>query len=365
MKVLLVSSGIGVWPNDGWGAIENHTADLAWALEKEGIQVKVFHKENVIDNLILVVREWKPDLVHVQYDDHVVALIPILREFPSIRCLVTTQYAYISQPYKLVQDGYMLRFLLLCDLVNLQNMNMAMVSQEVANSYHLLGNVPKDKFWIFPNGSRVDQIQFFEKPVYPMRALCVGKIETRKNQARLQACKCVDFIGPITDDTFKVNEQYKGKWNRKELYENMGKYPCLVLISKGEAHPLVIGEALGAGLSIVCNSVAAANLPKDKPWIRLVEESILDTPEELNTILESMCKIGIEFRSEIRKWAEENIDYRVRAKQYCEKWNLIPTVEEKKIDLTVPSLPDCNIQFITLNDIGSRTYIPQGGSWWH
>lgn len=357
MKVLLVSSGIGPWPNDGWGACENLTADFAWALQAEGLDIQVFHEEDTIGKLPQVVRDWKPDILHIEYDDHIVAIIPLLRDFPNLQILVTTHYAFLSQPYKLVQDGYMFRFLLTSDLAKLRNVTLAVLSEEIADTYHRLGGVPKEKIWVWPNGTRVDKIQFFQTPFYPDKAICVGKIETRKNQTLLQQCPEIDFIGPISDPTFQITQQYKGKWTRQELYDNIGQYACLVLISQAEAHPLVIGEALAAGLSIVCNEIAAANLPKNMPWIKIVDNSILKTPVELQSVVETMCRIGLESRSEIRKWAEENLDYRKRASTYCEKWNLpSPSITNQQ---TISStLPTTNIRFITLNNLDSKVQIP-------
>jgi hypothetical protein len=347
MKVLLVSSGIGPWPNDGWGACENLTADFAWALESKGIDVKVFHDSDTIGKLPNMVREFRPDLVHIEYDDHVVAIIPVLREFPHLKILITTHYAYLSQPYKLIQDGYMFRFLLTSDLARLHNITLAVLSEEIANTYHILGGVPKEKLWVWPNGTRVDLLQFYKTPIYPSKAICVGKIETRKNQSLLQKCSSIDFIGPVSDESFQITEQYKGKWTRNELYEKIGQYGCLVLISQAEAHPLVIGEALGAGLAIVCNEISAANLPKEKPWIFVVSDFILKDPHELTKVVENACKFGLEYRSEIRQWAEEHLDYRKRAAQYCDKWNLSPSNEMRP-----------TIRFITLNTIDSSIQTP-------
>jgi hypothetical protein len=322
MKVLLIGTGIGTWPNDGWGACENLVADFAWALEQVGAEVRVVHEKHPEYTIENHIQEFKPDIVHCEYDDHMIALLPVLQKYPQVKTLLTTHYAMLSQPYKLVQDGYMDRFLFACDLAIKSPLTLAVLSKEIANSYVDLGKVPLDKLWIFPNGTRVDKIKCSAAPLYSDRALCLGKIEVRKNQASLQTCPQIDFVGPITDDRFKETETYKGLWTRTQVYENLTQYPCLILISKGEGHPLVIGEALAAGCAIICNEISAANLPRNVPWVRVVPDSIVESPELLTKTVLEMCKIGCEYRNDIRLWAIRNLDWRMRACSYLD--HLLP-----------------------------------------
>jgi hypothetical protein len=107
MRILLISTGAGPWPCDGWGACENVVADFAWALEREGAEVKVLHTGAVEKELVPLVESYQPQLIHCEYDDHFIHLIPVLQKFPDIQCLITTHYAYLDQPYRLIQDGYM------------------------------------------------------------------------------------------------------------------------------------------------------------------------------------------------------------------------------------------------------------------
>jgi hypothetical protein len=322
MKVLLIGTGIGPWPNNGWGACENLVADFAWALEQVGAEVRIVHEKNPKDTIEKTISEFKPDIIHCEFDDHMIALLPVLQNHPNIKTLLTMHYAMLSQPYKLAQDGYMNRFLFSCDLAQKTSLKLAVLSKEIANAFVDLGNVSPDKLWIFPNGTRTDKIQCSETPQYSDRAVCLGKIEFRKNQARLQVCPQIDFVGPITDDTFQKTETYKGEWTRDQMYQNLTQYPCLVLLSKAEAHPLVIGEALAAGCAVLCNEISAANLPRDKPWIRVVHDSILDSPEQLTRAVLDMCRMGCQYRQEIREWAVRNLDWRMRACSYLD--HLLP-----------------------------------------
>ena len=330
IKILLISSGAGEWPNDGWGAVENLVGDFEWALKEHGAQVEVYHSQEFGQKLEEKVSQFHPDLIHCEYDDHIIHLVPCLQKYPTMKILLTCHYAYLSQPYRLIQDGYMSRFLFACDLAKKSNLTLAVLSPDIAKTCRDLASVPDEKLWVFPNGTRTDKIQCCA-PLYESTAICVGKIETRKKQSILQACKQIDFVGPISDTNFRIDEHYKGKWTRNELYEKLTNYPCLVLMSEAEAHPLVIGEALAAGCSILCNEVSAANLPRDKPWIRILPNGHINVAD-LNEHVKRMCEIGVTHRAEIREWACTHIDWRIQAKKYIQKWfGENPQVVEEKI----------------------------------
>lgn len=328
MKVLLISSGEGTWPNNGWGAVENIVADFSWALEQLGAEVRIYHQKEFGEQFFSVFRDFSPDVVHCEYDDHILHLLPLLKEYPSTKVLLTTHYAYLSQPYKLVQDGYMHRFLFACNCAIQLNLTLAVLSEEIAQTYEKLGGVPRSKLWIFPNGTRTDRI-ICKPPIFPDKAICVGKIETRKRQAFLQsACTSIDFVGPITDDSFIKTTSYRGSWTRNELYQNLTEYPCLILLSEAEAHPLVIGEALAAGCSIVCSEIAAANLPREKPWIKVIKSTA--SPQEIHSAVSEMCKVGCQSRNEIREWACTHLDWKLRANQFLQTWSPTQTLQISK-----------------------------------
>jgi hypothetical protein len=51
-----------------------------------------------------------------------------------------------------------------------------------------------------------------------------------------------------------------GEWDKETLYKNLTHYGNLVLLSDGEAHPLVCMEALASGLGVVVCEWGKANL---------------------------------------------------------------------------------------------------------
>ena len=321
VKILLLSTGVGEWPNTGWGACENLTYDFGWALQQEGADVKILHQQNFDTILPQILDVWKPDIVHCEYDDYIVNLLGLFAKYPKIQFLLTTHYALLSQPMKLVQVEYMFNFLTAAGAaMKNQNLTLAVLSEEIAATYKGLGSVDSSKLWVFPNGTRTDLVQYSESAAFPERAICLGKIEERKSQVQLQVCDLIDFVGPVSTDEFKIKETYKGKWNREEVYANLTRWSSLVLLSRAEAHPLVIGEALAAGCSILCSEVAAANLPK-VPWIRVVSMGLLEDPVALTAAVKECCEMGVKYRAEIRAWALTNLDWRIRARTYLQKWS--------------------------------------------
>jgi len=332
MRILLISTGAGPWPCDGWGACENVAADFAWALEQEGADVKVLHTEAVEKELVPLVESFRPQVVHCQYDDHFIHLIPVLQKFPDIQCLLTTHYAYLDQPYRLIQDGYMGKFIVTSQMLHARQVTLVALSDRIAKTYQEIGLVPAEKIWIMPNGTRTDSIYCAPLPRFG-RAICVGKIEERKGQMRLLSCPLVDFAGPITINGFPKDDRYKGEWTREQVYKSLTDYACLVLLSKAEAHPLVIGEALAAGCAILCSEEAAANLPRDVPWIRIVGSEV-----DLTKEISEMCVIGMSKRKEIRAWAVENLDWRLRARTYLKKWSVLAPLTPLRIALIGPGI---------------------------
>lgn len=318
MRVLLLSTGIGPFPNNGWGACENLVIDFAWALQQIGVEIGILHTPDLAKVLCGTVAEWKPDCVLCEYDDHIIFLEELLRQFPSLPVFYTSHYAWLSQPDHMIRDPYMYRFMKACSLAQqYPQFHLALLSEPIAKFYEM-GSVSRNKIVLQPNGTRTDLIQCRAEPLFRDRALCLGKIEERKNQAILQSCDSIDFVGPVCTNAFS-SSHYKGEWTRSQMYEHVTDYPCLVHISQAEAHPLVIGEALSAGCAILCNEISAENLPRDKPWIRIVDNSILRDMSRLSREIQEMCSLGIQCRQEIRNWAVQNLDWRLKAAQFLKQ----------------------------------------------
>jgi len=84
----------------------------------------------------------------------------------------------------------------------------------------------------------------------------------------------------------------------------MREYGNLVLLSEGEADPLVVKEALMAGLPVVINRHSANDLYANLPFVDIIPDDKLDDFEYIERVLqESRAKKN---RDEIRKYAVDN-----------------------------------------------------------
>ena len=89
------------------------------------------------------------------------------------------------------------------------------------------------------------------------------------------------------------------------LYDNLTEYGNLVLLSDGEAHSLVIMEALAAGLGVVVSEFATANLCLAKEFITVIpEKRIHDTAFVEEQIIKNR-EYSVKHREEIREYAKQ------------------------------------------------------------
>ena len=101
----------------------------------------------------------------------------------------------------------------------------------------------------------------------------------------------------------------------------MTDYANLALFSDGEAHPLVVCEALICGLGVVVSKVASANLDTSKPWITIIPDDKLDDLEYVTQKLKENREVSVASRADIREYALANFSWKVRVKHlldiYC------------------------------------------------
>jgi glycosyltransferase involved in cell wall biosynthesis len=177
-----------------------------------------------------------------------------------------------------------------------------------------------------PNGIDTNKINF--KKEGNNKAVCLGWIQPRKQQRLLAEIidgkLSLDFVGPLDDPDFTEGSTTKhlGIWSLEQVYKNLTDYSCLVLISDGEVAPLVILEALAAGLCIVISESASANL-HTKEFIKVLPDDILTnaTPENKTIISETIIEMiekNSTYRQEIATYAKENFDFSHLIKNYIQ-----------------------------------------------
>ncbi len=261
MKVSIVGPGIMPIPPTGWGAVEILIWDQKLALEKLGHEVQIVNQPNGID-ILKEINEFRPDFVHVQYDDFV-ELCPYI-QYPNA---ITSHFGYLEQPQK--WDYYGPR---VAQKFAQIKPNIFCLSSGIKDVYEKQMGIPSNQLFVTPNGVNVDEFKFEELPLTDdiCKSVYLAKIDYRKRQHMFQSIGSLYYAGNNTDPRFDISKNYLGEWSKEKLYNDLTQYGNLVLLSDGEAHPLVCLEAFAAGLGVVISQWAAANLDITKDFITII-----------------------------------------------------------------------------------------------
>lgn len=291
MKIILIGPGNKNIPPKGWGACESIVWDYYNNL-KECCDVEFISEPN-INNIIKLCNEKKPNIVHIMYDDYYV----VAKYIECKNIFLTTHFAYITNKNIETFEYYKNIFLPTIEFQNYYT--LIALSKEIADVY-IANGFNESKIKVLRNGAREDLFKYTLEPKFPNKSIYVGKIETRKSQYKYQLINSIDFAGNYHNSSFDCSKSnYLGEWNKSVLYDNLTEYGNLVLLSDGEADPLVIKEALIAGLGVVVSECAKANLDLTKSFISVIPN------EKLNDI--NFVKQQIEINREICKKERENI----------------------------------------------------------
>ena len=308
MKIVLIGPGIMPIPPTGWGAVEILVWDTKIALEKLGHEVLIINTKNgreIIDQI----NNFKPDFVHVHYDEFI-PIVPFI-QYPNA---ITSHFGYLERPKMF--GGY----------TNVANEfmrikpNVFCLSEGIEKVYNVMFNVPNT--FVTPNGVNVDEFNFVSDPEHPDRSIYLAKVDYRKRQHLFQSIDSLWYAGNIADDRFNTKKNYLGEWSKDRLYNELTDYGNLVLLSDGEAHPLVCMEALASGLGVVVCEWGKANLDTTKEFITVIPE---DKIEDISYVEEQIIKnreYSVDHRDEIREYGEQFDWVKVIEKHY------LPNVEK-------------------------------------
>jgi len=294
MKVSIVGPGIMPIPPTGWGAVEILIWDQKLALEKLGHEVDIVNTQSPVE-ILSQVNKFRPDFVHIQYDDFI-ELYPYI-QYP---CAITSHFGYFEQPNK--WDYYGER---IAKPFGRIQPNVFCLSGGIKDVYADVLKVPEKRLFVTPNGVNVDNFRATISPEFPDRSIYLAKIDYRKRQHMFQSIRSLYYAGNTADPRFDVSNNYLGEWSKDTLYTHLTEYGNLVLLSDGEAHPLVCLEAFAAGLGVVVSEWAAANLDTDREFITVIaEEKISDVGfvEEMIVKNRNYCNNN---REEIIEYAKE------------------------------------------------------------
>lgn len=293
MRISIIGPALPI-PPKGWGAVESLIWDMKLSLNKLGHEVQII---NVADpyQIINMINEFRPDFVHINYDDWVV-LYPYI-QYP---CAVTTHFAYIERPD--LMGGYKQRVF---DQFAVIKPNVFGLSDGINGIYNTLTNIPKSKLYLNPNGVMIENFRFSENPEFPDRSIYLAKVDHRKRQFLFQGINSLWYAGNIADDRFDQTKNYLGEWQKEVLYQNLTDYGNLVLLSDGEAHPLVCMEAFAAGLGVVVSEWATANLDLDKEFITVIPEDKIEDTSFVEHAITQNREYSVKHRQEILDYAKE------------------------------------------------------------
>jgi len=310
MKISLVGPGIMAIPPKGWGAVEILIWDTRNTLEKLGHDVQIVNTRNP-NEIIAQINEFRPDFVHVHYDEFIGVYSYI--QYPKA---ITSHFGYLERPE--MHGGY----------ANIANAfayikpNVFCLSDGIKNIYESVMGIPKEQLYLTPNGVNCDAFRYTESPKYPDRSLYLAKIDYRKRQHQFQSIDSLWYAGNNADGRFDTSKNYLGEWSKDVLHDQLTDYGNLVLLSDGEAHPLVCMEALAAGLGVVVTEWGKANLDQTKEFITIIPESKVNDIEYVESKILENRNYSINHRQEIKEYSQ-NFDWVNIIKNYY-----IPSVME-------------------------------------
>jgi len=296
LHFVLVGPGIMPIPPPGWGAVEILIWDYAKALEALGHKVTILNDKN-LNNVIETIKTIQPDVVHIQYDEHA-HLAGTVSPYTKI-VGITSHYGYFEQPEK--WGGYRDVFYSIIRQ-NQSNTYHFVLSEGIANVYRQAG-VSNEKVIVVPNGANHNKFKYTNEPTLFDRSIYLAKLDYRKRQYLFQNIPDLYFAGNPADHRFnKGSPRYLGEWSKEYLYENLTHYGNLVLLSDGEADPLVVKEALMCGLGVVISQWSTAGLDLTKPYITVIPEDRISDLEFVESEIKRNRELCAEYRAEIREY---------------------------------------------------------------
>jgi glycosyltransferase involved in cell wall biosynthesis len=312
VHVYLIGPGLKPIPPTGWGAVEAVIWDYHENLIKRGIKSTIINEPN-LQQVITLCNNTMPDVIHIMYDDYIV-IAPYLK---CTRILYTSHYAYITHPHFATQYSYYYNNFFK-KVIGYQNrVTLNVISNDIKDVYRKCGF--DKRINVICNGAREDLFDFTINPTYPNKSVYIAKIEKRKGQYKYQKLPGIDFIGNYQDSDFDINnENYLGEWDKQTLYKNLTNYGNLVLLSEGEADPLVVKEGLIAGLGVVVSECASANLDLSKSFITVIpNDKLNDLQFVYRKIIENRLT-SIQMRQEIYQYAMDNFAWGKIIEKYIE-----------------------------------------------
>ena len=293
MKISIIGPPLPI-PPKGWGAVESLIWDMKLSLNKMDHEVQII---NVPDphQMIEMINQFRPDFVHINFDDWI-GLYPYI-QYP---CACTTHFAYLERPEMMGDYGPRV----FSQFFGIKP-NIFGLSNAINETYNSYAGIPKERIFLNPNGVMLENFEVSEHPAYPDRSIYLAKIDHRKRQFLFQDIDSLYYAGNIAEEKFDQSKNYLGEWEKDVLYKNLTEYGNLVLLSDGEAHPLVCMEALAAGLGVVVSEWGTGNLDLSKKFITVIPEEKIEDTEYIEQKIIANREYSINNRQEIVDYAKQ------------------------------------------------------------
>ncbi len=312
MKIGLIAHGLLPIPPNDWGAVEGTLWHRKRHLERLGHSVDIANTRAIYD-VIFQGNQQRYDFVHCHCEPFIGPCLAYLK-WPLA---ATSHYGGLHAFDPQAPDKHRgFQFLFQETMRAPANF---VLSERIRDLYERSGYrgflrvlrnaVEAEDFRVVPRGNG--------------KAVCVGVISRRKRQAWLAEIAenrvMVDFVGPWVPEQeprFAENAtaRHLGVWDKSTLYDRLGDYSCLVLLSESEGAPKVVLEALAAGLSVVITEACRANLT-DEPFITVIPDGE-ERPEVIAQAIQTAIDRNPPLRPAIRAYARERFDYAVVVAEY-------------------------------------------------
>ena len=303
MKITLVGPGIMPIPPIGWGAVEILVWDTKNALEQLGHEVQIVNTKDSTQ-IIREINSFRPDFVHVHYDEFI-NLYPYI-QYPKA---ITSHFGYLERPEMF--GGYAN----ILESFSKIKPNIFCLSEGIKKVYKIIANIPEENLYITPNGVNTQAFNFVDEPKYFDRSIYLAKIDYRKRQHMFQEIDSLWYAGNNSDKRFDISKNYLGEWDKETLHKDLTNYGNLVLLSDGEAHPLVCMEALASGLGVVVTEWGKANLDNSKEFITIIPEDKIKNMNYVEQKIIENREYSIQHRDQILKYSM-NFDWVKVLKKY-------------------------------------------------
>jgi glycosyltransferase involved in cell wall biosynthesis len=296
MKICIIGPGYKPIPPNGWGAVESVIWDYYMNL-KDKHEVIIINNCN-LKQVIEEVNAVNYDVIHIMYDDHVI-ITPYLKHN---KIFYTSHYAYITHPnFEQTQPWYF-QNIFSHVIFNKDKLIINAISEQIKQVYVKYG-FPENKINVLHNGAREDSFKYHNNPINYDKSVYLAKIEERKKQYMYQHIPNIDFVGNYHNSSFDIsNTNFLGEWTKDILYNNLSCYGNLILLSDGEADPLVVKEALICGLGVVVSECASANLDLSQEFITVIPTNKLTDISYVSDEITKNRKYSIKNRERIRDY---------------------------------------------------------------